>query len=353
MFTQKTFASDNNSGAHPKILEAIQKINKGHCRGYGHDPYSEKVRQKLIDYFGGDCEVLLVGNGTAANVIALSGVLQPWQSVICSNIAHLHLDECGAPERFLGSKVYVLPHCHGKIKPEDCAPLLNQEPEEHRSQPKVISITQPTEYGTLYTEEEVVALANFAHKNGLYLHIDGARIANAAAAMGKSLKAITRDLGADLLSLGGTKNGLLFGEAILFFDRQLASAAKYLRKQAMHLFSKHRFLAAQFDAYFENDLWLSLAQNANAMAQLLAEKLKNLPEIQITRPVQTNAVFARIPRELIAPLQEKYFFYEWDSAQNEVRWMCSFDTTPEDIEGFIKSIHQILHAQKQTNRITP
>jgi threonine aldolase len=246
-----------------------------------------------------------------------------------------------------------LPHCHGKIKPEDCAPLLNQEPEEHRSQPKVISITQPTEYGTLYTEEEVVALANFAHKNGLYLHLDGARIANAAAAMGKSLKAITRDLGADLLSLGGTKNGLLMGEAILFFNPQLASAAKYLRKQAMHLFSKHRFLAAQFDAYFENDLWLSLAQNANAMAQLLAEKLKNLPEIQITRPVQTNAVFARIPRELIAPLQEKYFFYEWDSAQNEVRWMCSFDTTPEDIEGFIKSIHQILHAQKQTNRITP
>lgn len=164
MFSQKTFASDNNSGAHPKILEAIQNINKGHCPGYGHDPYSEKVRQKLIDYFGGDCDVFWVGNGTAANVIALSSVLQPWQSVICSNIAHLHLDECGAPEKFLGSKLYVLPHHQGKIKPEDCAPLLSGHAEEHRSQPKVISITQPTEYGTLYTAEEVLALANFAHK---------------------------------------------------------------------------------------------------------------------------------------------------------------------------------------------
>ena len=331
---KRGFASDNNSGVHPQILKALEKVNQGHVTGYGNDPFTEQAIQLFKNEFGNDTEVFFVFNGTGANVVALSSLTHSFNSIVCAETAHIHEDECGAPERFTGCKLLPVETHNGKITPEQVRPHLKGFDFEHHSQPGVISISQVTEMGTLYSPEEIKALAGLAHQHGMYLHVDGARIANAAAALQLPFRTFTRDAGIDVLSFGGTKNGMMMGEAVLFFNPELTKNTKYFRKQSMQLYSKMRFVAAQFIAYFENGLWQQNAAHANRMAQLLARQVAGIPQVQITQPVDANGVFAIVPREIIPQLQEKYFFYTWDEIRSEVRWMCSFDTQESDVYEF-------------------
>lgn len=328
------FASDNNAAVHPEIMQAIIDSNIGHTVGYGDDDYTRKASAKIREHFGIDTEVFFVFTGTAANVVGLRNVTQSFNSIICAESAHIQEDECGAPEFFTGCKLLPVETINGKITVESITPHIRGIDFEHHSQPKVVSITQATELGTLYSLEEIREIAHFVHKNGMLLHMDGARIANAAAALKVSMKALTRDAGVDVLSFGGTKNGGMYGEAILFFKPGLTEWFKYLRKQSMQLASKMRFIAAQFDALMTNELWKRNAEHANRMALLLASKAASIPGISINRPVEANGVFALIPENLIIPLQKEFFFYVWDEVQSEVRWMTSWDTTEEDIIQF-------------------
>ncbi len=341
---KKGFASDNNAGAHPQVVAALIEANQGHAIGYGGDELTHEVEQTFKNIFGEKTSVYLVFTGTAANALGIMAAGRSYHSVICTDTAHINVDECGAPEKITGSKVISVPHENGKLLPERIKPHLHGFGFEHHSQPGIISISQVTELGTVYKPDEIRALADLAHDYGMKLHIDGARIANAAASLGLSFKEITVDCGVDLMSFGGTKNGLIMGEALLFFDSELDSGFKYLRKQNMQLFSKMRFVSAQFKAYFRDDLWLTSAKHANKMARLLAQNLESIKEVQITRPVEANGVFAIIPQHWIAPLQEKYFFYIWDEMKSEVRWMTSFDTTEEDIERFTQAIWELANA---------
>jgi threonine aldolase len=275
-------------------------------------------------------------------VVGLSAMLRPYEAVLCAECAHIAVDECGAPERFLGAKLIDLPSSDGKLRPEQLAPHLVRLGDAHHVQPRVVSITQPTELGAVYTAAEVRALADFAHARGLLVHMDGARIANAAAALGREPAEFTRKAGVDVLSFGGTKNGMMYGEAILVFDPALAAACPFLRKQAMQLASKMRFIAAQFTALLSNDLWRSNAAHANAMARLLADRVRGIPGVRLTREPQANAVFAVIPHAAIPALQARSFFYVWDENTNEVRWMTSFDTTEEDVEAFAGVVREVL-----------
>ncbi len=252
------------------------------------------------------------------------------------------MDECGAPEKFTGCKLLPVPTADGKLRPEDLEPYLHMRGFEHHVQPAVISISQPTEMGTVYTVDELKALAKFAKENGFLLHMDGARLANAAAYLDLPFRAFTVDVGVDVLSFGGTKNGMMFGEAVLIFNEKFQADFKYIRKQGMQLHSKMRYIAAQFNAYLQDDLWLQNARQANAMARFLAEQLKSLPAIRLTQKVQTNAVFARVPHGLIEPLQKEYFFYIWNALQNEVRWMTAFDTTEEDVLRFVQTVERLV-----------
>ena len=340
----RSFASDNNAGVHPKIMEALQACNHGHVVGYGDDPFTQRAIETFKTYFGDETGVYFVYGGTGANVIGLQAMLKPYQAVLCAETAHIYVDECGAPEKFTGAKLLPISTTDGKLRPEDLQPFLNMRGFEHHVQPAVISISQPTEMGTVYTVEELEALASFARKNGFLLHVDGARLANAAAYLDLPFRTFTVDVGVDILSFGGTKNGMMFGEAVLVFNKKFQSTFKYIRKQGMQLHSKMRYIAAQFSAYLNDDLWLHNARHANDMAQLLAEKISDIPEVRLTQKVQTNAVFARIPRRLIKPLQEKYFFYIWNAEQNEVRWMTAFDTMEDDVERFIQTIRALLDA---------
>ncbi|MEA3360080.1 MAG: low specificity L-threonine aldolase [Thermodesulfobacteriota bacterium] len=338
----KTFASDNNAGTHPDILRAINLCNNGHAIGYGDDQYTDMALKKFNDHFGDGIDVYFVYGGTGANVLGLKAITQPYNSIICADTAHINVDECGAPEKFTGCKIQTIPSGNGKIVPSQIELLLHGFGFPHHSQPKVISITQPTELGTIYTVEEIKDIAELAHNHGLLLHMDGARISNAAAYLKANLKDITVDAGVDVLSFGGTKNGMMFGEAVIFFNKTFSIDFKYIRKQGMQLHSKMRFISAQFEAMLTNDLWLLNAQRSNSLVQVLAKEISQLPRIKITQPVQTNAIFSIIPAEVIKPLQKEYFFYVWDENKNEVRWMTSFDTEESDIFKFVNTLKKYL-----------
>jgi len=342
MKNPRGFASDNNSGVHSHIIEAMNKVNIGHTIGYGDDIYTKSALDKMKEIFGKDSDIYFVFIGTAANVLGLDAITQSYNSIICAETSHIHEDECGAPEKYTGCKLLALHTEDGKLTPEIVSKELYGFDFEHHSQPKVISITQSTEMGTVYTPEEIQDLSEIAHKYGMLLHMDGARIANAAAWLNLSFDKFTRDAGVDVLSFGGTKNGMMYGEALVFFDKEYSKNFKYIRKQGMQLASKMRFISAQFEEYLSNDLWLNNAQHSNKMAQLLASKIKDIPGIQITQKVESNGVFARIPKEIIALLQEEYFFYVWDEKSSEVRWMCSFDTIEEDVINFSNLIKNTL-----------
>ena len=339
---KRSFASDNNAGVHPRILQAMERANRGHVVAYGDDPYTATAIGKFRELLGKETSVYFVFSGTGANVLGLKAVTEPYQAIICADTAHINVDECGAPERFTGCKLLTVPTTDGKLRPEEVKPLLHGIGVEHHVQPRVISISQSTEMGTVYRPDEISALANFAHRNNLLLHVDGARIANAAVSLKASLSEITRDAGVDVLSFGGAKNGMMYGEAVVFFNPALAPDFKFTRKQGSHLASKMRFISAQFDALLTNDLWKKNARHANRMAQILAGELSNIPSIKITQKVEANGVFAIVPRRHIAALQKEYFFYVWNEATSEVRLMTSFDTTEEDIQKFVALVRKIV-----------
>ena len=339
---RRGFASDNNAGVHPEILRAIGEVNRGHVIAYGDDPYTIRTIEKMKGIFGTEAELFFVFTGTAANVLGLSSVTQPYHAVICPDTSHIHVDECGAPEKFTGCKLLAVNTPDGKLTVGHIAGQMHGIGFEHHVQPRVVSITQSTEMGTVYTLEEIKTISAYCREHGLILHMDGARISNAAAALGCGFYEMTGGAGVDVLSFGGTKNGMMYGEAVVFFRPELCADFKYRRKQGMQLTSKMRYIAAQFEAFLEGELWRTNAQHANRMARRLVEAVKDIPGVEVTQAVQANAVFARIPRELIAALQQEYFFYVWDEETSEVRWMCSFDTTEEDIGGFARLLHSHL-----------
>ena len=340
--SKRSFASDNNAGVHPEIIEALRNVNDGHVIAYGGDPITARAIELFKTHFGSDVAVYFVFGGTGANVLGLQAITKSFHAILCAETAHVHVDECGAPEKFTGCKLITIPTTDGKLRVEQIEPLLHGIGVEHHVQPRVISISQVTEMGTLYTKDELKTLADFAHDNGMLLHVDGARLANAAVAVNATLKEITGDVGVDVLSFGGTKNGMMYGEAVVFFDQSLAGDFKYIRKQGMHLPSKMRFISAQFEALLSGDLWRRGAAHANRMAQLLATELAKVPKIKLTQPVESNGVFATIPKEYIPALQEKYFFYVWDEAISEVRLMASFDTCDADIKDFVAFVKEIV-----------
>lgn len=331
----RSFASDNNAGVHPEILEAITRANEGHVVAYGDDPYTDHAIRVFKKHFGKQVEVFFVFGGTGANVLGLKAATESYHAVVCAETAHINVDECGAPEKFTGCKLLTVPTPDGKVRAEQVKPFLEHIGFEHHVQARVISISQATEMGTVYTASELKALASFAHKHEMLLHMDGARIANAAVSLSTDFKKITSDVGVDVLSFGGAKNGMMFGEAVVFFDPKLAAGFKYLRKQGTHLPSKMRFISAQFTALLEKDLWRRNAEHSNRMARVLAAELAQIREIKITQKVESNGVFAILPKRYVPILQKKYFFYVWNEATSEVRFMTSFDTTEEDIRDFV------------------
>ncbi len=338
----RSFASDNNSGVHPRIMDAIMQANVGHAIGYGDDDYTKKAISLIKQHFGPSSEPFFVFNGTGANVTGLMAATRSYNAIICAETAHIMVDECGAPDKFTGCKLLSLPTKNGKLTPELVKHHLHGFGFEHHSQPKVISISQTTELGTLYTPEEIRALSNLAHEYSMLLHMDGARLSNAAAALNLPFKAFTTDCGVDFVSFGGTKNGMMYGEAVVILNPTIGGDFKYIRKQGMQLASKMRYISAQFIAYLENNFYLETATHANNMAKLLELKLKEIPQVSITQPVDANGIFAIIPHQAIAELQQEYFFYVWDDSRSEVRWMTSFDTTETDIDGFIEKLKQVL-----------
>jgi len=338
----RSFASDNNAGVHSEVIKAIAAANAGHVIAYGDDPYTARAVEQFQKHFGKDIAVYFVFGGTGANVLGLQAVTKSYNAVICAETAHINVDECGAPEKFTGCKLLCVSTPDGKIRAEQIRPFLHGVGFEHHVQPRVVSISQATEMGTVYTQREVKTLSGFAHKHNMLLHMDGARIANAAVSLNASFKEIAKDAGVDVLSFGGAKNGMMYGEAVVFFDRQLAADFKYIRKQGMHLPSKMRFIAAQFEALLSGDLWRRSAAHANRMAQLLASELAKIPRIAITQKVEANGVFALVPQKYIALLQKKYFFYVWNDETSEIRLMTSFDTTEQDIAEFIGLVRKIV-----------
>lgn len=339
---RRHFASDNWAGAHPQVLAAIAAANHGHAPGYGADAITARTVTRIQALFGAPVDVYFVFNGTAANVLGLASALKPWQGVICAESAHLNVDECAAYEQLAGGKLLTVVTPDGKLTPELARERLAGLGDVHRVQPAAISISQATEYGTLYSVAEVHALSRLAREHGLLLHMDGARLANAAAALGIAPGEFTTGAGVDILSFGGTKNGMIGGEAVIFADAARATEFGFVRKQGMQLASKMRFIAAQFEAMLADDLWLRSAAHANAMARRLHDGIRSIAGISVSQKVEANAIFARIPAAAIEPLQERFSFLVWNERENEVRWMTSFDTTAQDVDAFITAITHVV-----------
>ncbi len=338
----KGFASDNYSGIHPEIVDAILKANNDHEISYGDDQYTFEALQIFKKIFGENIDVLYCFNGTGANVVALKTCLLPFQAVICAETAHINADECGAPTQAIGSSLITINTPDGKLTPELIEPFLSRIGNVHNTQPKVISISQSTELGTVYSIDELKKLCDFAHKHQMYVHMDGARISNAVAALGVSMKEATVDCDIDIMSFGGTKNGLLIGEAVLIFNDKLKENAAFFHKQSAQLFSKNRFIATQYIALLYNNLWLRMANHANSMASLLATEVAKIPGVKLTQPSQANAVFAIIPKHAVKPLQEAFRFYVWNETAMELRWMCSFDTTEQEVQEFVALLKKLV-----------
>jgi threonine aldolase len=332
------FASDNYAGIHPEVLEAIQRANAGHAVAYGDDDDTELLRGLVRDHFGAQAEVFPVFNGTGANVVALQSMCRPWEAVICAESAHVNVDEGGAPEKVAGLKLWTVPTPDGLLTPDLIDVHAVRVGDVHRSQQAVVTVTQSSELGTAYTVDQLGTLVDHAHARGLRVHLDGARIANAAASLGVPLRAITTDVGVDAVSFGGTKNGAMGAEAVIVLNVGLARDVPFLRKTAMQLASKMRFVSAQISALLTDDLWLRNASHANAMAHRLENAVRAIPGVQVQRRVDANAVFAILPAEVTERLQRDYRFYTWDDHTGEVRWMCSWDTTPDDVDGFAAAI---------------
>ena len=340
------FASDNHAGVHPEVLEALAAANLGHAPAYGADPWTRSAEAAFRRHFGAEARAFCVFNGSGANVTAIDALTRPHEAVICTDVAHLHVDECGAPERVAGAKLLVVAGRDGKLSPPDVERWEARRGDEHQVQPRVVSITQSTELGTLYTVEETRAIADAAHALGMRVHLDGARLANAAAALDLPLAALTSEAGVDVVSFGGTKNGLLFGEAVVFCRPELAEGFAYTRKQLLQLASKMRFVSAQFEALLAGDLWLRGAGRANAMASRLAEAVDAIDGVEIVHPVEANAVFARLPRaaieKLLVAAPGEHPFYVWDHDRDVVRWMCAWDTEPDDVDAFAAAVADAL-----------
>jgi threonine aldolase len=334
----RSFASDNNAGVHPAVLKALAEVNHGHVVGYGDDLYTASATLQFRRHFGDDIEVFFVFNGTAANCLGLKALTKSYDAVLCAEGAHINVDECGAPEKFTGCKLISVPTKEGKLTVDAVGSAYHGVGDQHHVQPRVISITQATEVGTVYTREEIRRLADFAHQRDMFLHVDGARIANAAVSLGVSLRECTRDAGVDVLSFGATKNGGMGAEAVVFFNPKLGADLKFYRKQGMQLASKMRYLSAQFEGLFKNDLWLQNARHSNRMAQLLKRELGKISQVKIAYKVEANGVFAVVPRRAIARIRKRYFFYMWNEQQSMVRWMCSWDTTEADVKQFVEYV---------------
>lgn len=337
----KAFASDNYSGVHPEIMEALVRANTEHMGSYGNDEITARTKKLFEKIFGDGIEVTFVYNGTGANVVGLSALTRSFNAIICSDLAHINVDESTAPEKFLGCKLIDVPTVDGKITPEQIEQKIIRVGDQHHPQANVISISQTTEYATVYSIEEIKALSAVAKKHKLYLHMDGSRISNAAVSLNKDFKSFTRDAGVDVLSFGGTKNGMMFGEAVVIFNQELAKDIYYLRKQGMQLHSKMRFISAQFEGLLTSELWKRNASHANTMAKKLEQGLRSIAGVKITQQVDANGVFAILPKLVTPALQEEIFFYVWNEQTNEVRLMCSFDTKEEEIERFISKLKQL------------
>lgn len=352
---KRGFGSDNHSGFSTEVLEALQRANSEHALAYGDDEVTARLEELIRQTFGAQARIYLVFNGTGANVLSIDAMCRSHEAVVCAETAHINVDECGAPQRVVGCRLLTVATPDGKLTPALVKTRLHGFGFEHHSQPKAISISQATELGTLYTLDEIRALAALAHEHGMYLHMDGARLANAAVALGCSFREMTTDCGVDALSFGGTKNGLLMGESCILLNAEVgglrsevsselrapsSDLMKYRRKQMTQLASKMRFMAAQMECYIESGLWRRNAEHSNRMAQLLKDEVQKVEGVRIMYPVQVNSVFAQLPREVWHRLQERYFFYDWDEDQDVVRWMCSFDTSEQDIHDFVNALKE-------------
>jgi len=338
----RSFASDNNSGVHPEVMDALIHANINHAIAYGDDPWTNTAEQLIRETFTPDCESIFVLNGTGSNIIALQLLAQSYNSILCAENGHIYVDECGAAAKSTGCLIQPIPTPDGKLTPELIKHHLHGFGDQHHSQPGIIYLAQCTELGTVYTQQELFDITTLAHQNGMFVHMDGARIANAAAFLNTTLKAITIDCGIDVLSFGGTKNGLMMGESVVFFNPTLKSRARLIRKQSAQLASKMRYLSCQFTVYLKNDFWRTNALHANEMAKLLYDELCQFPEIHFTQKVESNALFLTMPRQAIDSLLKTWFFYFWNEEANEIRLVTSFDTTKEDVLAFIESVKKAL-----------
>jgi threonine aldolase len=338
---KKTFASDNYAPVHPAIMDALARANEGHASSYGSDEYTTRAINKFKEFFGEDVDVYFVYNGTGANVLGLQILTRSYHSILCADLAHINVDESTAPEKFLGCKLIPVPAPDGKMIAQAIEERIQRLGDQHHPQAKVISLSQTTEYGTVYRIDELHEIGKLAKKYGLSFHMDGSRISNAAVALKADFTSFTKDVGVDVLSFGGTKNGMMFGEAVIVFNKELSRDFQYIRKQGMQLHSKMRFISAQFEAILSNDLWKQNASHSNRMAKLLESELRTVNSVKITKPVEANGVFAIFPEHMLAPLQEESFFYVWNDQTREVRLMCAFDTTEEEILRFGKRLREL------------
>lgn len=338
----KSFASDNYAGVLPEVMQVLQQANEGHARSYGADDITAATKKQFKEIFGADVDVYFVFNGTGANVLSISAATASFNSVLCANVSHIYNDESSAPETFTGCRFFPLPvNDNALLEPAVIEQRLVRKGDIHYAQAKLLSVTQATEYGTVYTAARLKEISALLRRHDVCFHMDGSRLFNAAASLGCDIKEITTDVGLDILSLGGTKAGMMFGEAVVVFNDELKKQIAYKHKQTMQLASKTRFIAAQFGAMFRDQLWRGTAGHANRMAQLLAGVLEKHPEVTITKPVQANGVFAIIPPHWNAPLMQQFPFYVWTEATNEVRLLCAFDTTEEDIVSFDEAIQAL------------